>query len=459
MKNNKIISKINLCKILLVLSLTIIFMTSCGEKAGFFSEKPQNQEPTTSQQSIDINSNSENTNYPIKKTELEELFNENHTLEIIKNGEKKAYVASEILAYTVRDILSKAEEVYNNGTHSLPDYNNEKYDYLLRYSGLNDIFVRLDDNTFYIQGNSQIYKLWGSTEVFWNGLIRNESNGSIDLSENLIECMSQSYQHDINEDGIDDDIRLMFIKSRTLDSNGKLVLKVNNSEIDVEREIGWSTVPYRIMNESPSVKFISGQDGKRDLIAIMYSWMTNGVGSTGQIHLYDYKNSGFNKLSVDVPEMAYKYINEKNVEITFPQINDSILVNSEFDDTQMTEDGKTLKDVLNEKEAVFPHTLEYTVMDYNGDGKTELCSVDLLRVNHPRYILCSIYTFYKAGHNGLDPVKVIFLPPYNEKDKEYLEKSEVIGELYREGFMEVQGKNVLDNKDFITIGNRAYVKF
>jgi len=432
--------KSTLSKFIIIATLSLSLLTSCGK----IEEEPYNSPPVEAG-SISKNTtsgdNSSGTNSPreLIYNTFEELAstNDEYSLEIRKKGDAKTYKASDMLRYTVLDMLQKSETLDMSVIND-SDFDYNKYDYILQFDGANEILLSIEYNTFYMKEDENIYKLWGDSSNFWRSLLIDDQKSTMDLPDGQQEIMRKVYEHDADGDGIAEDIELAFYKARTMDSNGQLKLKVGLSEVSVEDDIGWVTEPFHIMNDAPTIEFIPVNKGA--VIAVSYSWMTNGEGSTGEIKAYEYKDKRLNELKVDLPQMDFSYVKGEKVKISFPQINKQLTAAPSKEEIKSLEEnsGQKIENILNEKAGFSPHIYRYIYKDYDGDGKTELCSQSLLRFQLlEKMNLGYLYIIYKYDDGRIVPESVILLPPYDEKDKMRMIKNDVVENLFSLGFLDL----------------------
>lgn len=439
----------SLPKFIFTVTLSLSLLTSCGK----IEEEPYNK-PLVETNSLSKDSSTSKVN-PSKEQlykTFEELAatNEEHGLEIRKKGHDNAYKASDILKYTILDMLQKSEKLDTKAIDT-SGFDLNKYDYSLEFGGANPILLSVEDNTFHMKEDANIYKLWGDSSAFWKSLSSNEVQYTIDLPGGIQDSMRKAYKHDTDGDGTIDDVILSFYKARTKDSNGQLKLKVGLSEVNVEDEIGWVSEPFHIMYDTPTVEFIPVNKGS--IITVSYSWMTNGVGMTGEIKAYEYRDDKLRELKVDLPDMDFSYEKGGKVKVSFPQINKELTAIPSKEDLEALakDSGLVIEKVLKDKEGFYPHIYRYISKDFDGDGKAELCSQSLMRFQAPTTMsLGYLYTIYKYDNGRIIPKSVTLLPPYNEKDKMRMIKNDVVENLFSLGFLdfaEIEDKELWSNME------------
>jgi len=450
--------KSTLPKFIIATALSLSLLTSCGK-----IEEPNNsplvgvdsisKDNTSSDNSSKDGSSKYNSSKELIYKTFEDLVSTNDecSLEIKKKGDERAYKASDMLRYTILDLLQKSEKldmsVINDSGF---DYN--KYDYSLKFAGANEILLSIEENTFFMKEDENIYKLWGDSSNFWKSLLTDIQQSTADLPKGQQESMRKVYKHDVDGDGLAEDIELAFYKAHTMDSNGQLKLKVGLSEVSIEDDIGWVTEPFHIMNDAPTVEFIPINKGS--IIAVSYSWMTNGVGSTGEIKAYEYKDKRLNEIKIELPEMDFGYEKDEKVKISFPQINRQLTAAPSREEIESLEknSGQKIENILKEKAGFSPHIYRYIYKDYDGDGETDLCSQSLIRFQLLEDMnLGYLYTIYKYDNGRIVPESVILLPSYNEKDKMRIIKNDVVENLFSLGFLDfsiVEDKELWSNFEF-----------
>ncbi|HEY9061938.1 MAG TPA: hypothetical protein VIO64_15755 [Pseudobacteroides sp.] len=427
--------KKRLPKFILTLILSVSLLTSCGK----IQEQPYNNPLVESNPSPKSSSQPKVSSNELLYKTFEELVttNDNYTLQIREKDRSKAYKASELLKHTVLDMLQKSEKL-DASTAKYSGFNFNKYDYSLEFDGANHILLSVEDSTFYMKEDTNIYRLWGDSSGFWKNLLIDELQTSIDLPDKVQDSMRKAYSHDVDGDGTAEDVVLAFYKSPTKDSNGKLKLQVGLGEVTVETEIGWVTEPFHIMYDAPSVEFIPKDKGS--VVFISYSWMTNGVGMTGECKAYEYKENKLREFKIDLPDMEFSYLKSGKVRVAFPQLNKQWTADPAGDIKSLEdESGFEISELLKGKMGFYPHIYRYIVNDFDGDGKKEICSHSLMRFQLPPNLnLGSLYTIYKYDTGRIVPKSVTLLPPYDEKNKMAIIKNELVENIFNLGFLDFE---------------------
>ena len=75
---------------------------------------------------------------------------------------------------------------------------------------------------------------------------------------------------------------------------------------------------------------------------------------------------------------------------------------------RLIEEGKTLKEFLNDPNSLINNPRYFKLEDFDGDGLEELCSMsNLMFESLGRMSMGIEYTFYKAANNTVKPAKII----------------------------------------------------
>lgn len=339
---------------------------------------------------------------------LDDLYSSYHSLKIQKNGEDAVYDADKALVYIFGDMLSKVEELDMNLQEEgelTEGFDYTYWDYRLQFEGAADIFFTLEGNVFHFDGETQLYTLWGDSKPLWDSLVFDNGNQAVNITKEKIQVMVKNYAEDVNGDGIDENIELSYERVVREDLKGDLTVSINGSKATALKDEEWFTKPYRTIGEMPKIKFQQEQNGKRKAVLLIYSWATNGIGSTGVINAYEYVEGDIREVKIKDAERVIKYMGENNVNVSFPALNSSIDLKIDTDEFKrfLGEKG-SFKQQLEAKDTFYPHPLWYTVEDYDGDGQPELCSVSILRC--PPLALCKLHTYYKYENGELKPVQV-----------------------------------------------------
>ena len=302
-------------------------------------------------------------------------------LKIRKYGDDTDYDASEPLVYTIVDMISKSETVdvdTPEGKKQAEDFDCDHYDYRLKFEGARDILFAKKGNVFHFEGKKNLYVLWGSAGPFWESLIFDTGNNAVDIDGEKIRVMSRTYAEDLDGDGKAEDIGLVYERYKSDYGKGDLVLSVNGSKTAAAEGYGTDmfTRPYRTIMEMPEVRYLAEQDGKSKALLAVYTWATNGVGSTGVVNAYRYVNGDIREVEIIDAERVLEYKDDNIVNVSYPAFGRSF-------DLKLDEDfiGFYYKDeetFIQRLDGYGPHPLRYHVNDFNGDGRDDLCCVSLV---------------------------------------------------------------------------------
>ncbi|NLD45829.1 MAG: hypothetical protein GX660_01325, partial [Clostridiaceae bacterium] len=261
-------------KVLIPLFLTVFILTSCNSGNNQVKSTPVPDIGNT------VTGTGSNTPAPAVQAsidpelyakDMDELMTIPRTLKINKNGSGTFYDAAEFLNVAVTDILIKARPLskdYPDDAELIESYDNKKYDYILQYNNVKDIYVSLENNLFSFEGQGKIYQLWGDSKEFWTGLKYDDTNGAVDLSEGTGEynLISYHYKHDLNGDGTEENIDLVYKKNRDKEFRGNLYLKINNSESLIYDNMLWQFYPVNSLISPPALSFLPQSSGKDKVI-------------------------------------------------------------------------------------------------------------------------------------------------------------------------------------------------
>ncbi|MCX7709014.1 MAG: hypothetical protein N2484_04120 [Clostridia bacterium] len=437
------------------LSALLLSITTMTIGCGGYQKRdhlPANTSPTVinavveSAQTNDSGSDTGKKDEKVKRiATLEQLYTSKHSLEIQKKGQDKSNPASELLSEKVKELLSMAE--LKEDSKATADYDYKKFDYILKFNGAEDILVSMDDQTYHFAGEQKVYKLWGDSSRFWEEILKDEASSELSIKGDTIEMMQQDYQQDLDGDGQTENIRLICVKSNQPESNGKLLLKVNDSQATFSERMDWATKPYHTVNEAPKLSFISKQGEKGKVIIADFSWMTNGIGSTGVIGTYEYKHGKIQKTKFEMPFLKFSYLQNGKVRVQAPQTGFTktmrIQQNELNDFREFSEFD--LKSVFKNKEGYNPHPLGYTVKDFNGDGEAELCATDFIRFQiPPRLGIGFLYTYYQYRKGAFVPVKTILNPTYDENNISQSIKNQIIENITRVGPLNIDAEKIIE---------------
>lgn len=375
---------------------------------------------------------------------LGDFYKTGHKLAIQKRGENTVYEASEPLANAIMDIMGKAE--FSDLGAGDPDY----FDYRLKFTGARDILLTLKDNSFHFEGENRRYTFWGDSRAFWDSLVADGSGRTIGVKESKIKAMVKAYQEDIDGNGKEEAIQLSYERGWGPEPKGDLNLSINGNQITAVKDMDWFTWPYRTIGEMPELWFQQEKNGKEKAVLLIYSWATNGVGSTGAVHAFQYINGKIGSIEVKEPERVIRYKGNGRVGISFPSLKRSQEVKADTEFLKQTLDANgTLKQLFEGKEAFYPHPLWYLVKDYNGDGGKDLCSVSaLFFAGRGRMGIGREYAYYEYSDRKLKPVHAYVLSFYDEDEKRKYLMECLFDRIHLKGYLTFGDQGITD-EDFL----------
>lgn len=339
---------------------------------------------------------------------LDDLYRSMHTLKIQKNGESTVYDTARPLVFIFSDMLSKVEEVYPDTPESIEkikDFDYQHYDFRLKFDGAKDILFTREGNALRFEGEKKVYYLWGSADSLWDSLIFDDSNKTVDIDGEIIQLMSNAYDEDLDGDGKAETIELVYERGKTEDFKGNLVVRINDSEAVVIEGDEWYTKPYRTIGGMPEIWFLQEENGNSKALLVIYSWATNGIGSTGIINAYKYANGHISDVEVKDTVGIIKYKGDNVVNIGLATLNKNIDIKIETKEIiKFFRDEDSFKQEIEADHTREPHPLWYLTKDYNGDGQGDLCCEAVIRM-YP-FALFKLYSFYEYENGEIRPVQV-----------------------------------------------------
>jgi len=435
-------------RLMLIIAIVLIFATSCQHQETSYTGAGIE---TVIENTVQISSSAQVENSADTNIEqdlissMDNFYKSFRLLKIQKNGEGTIYDAAKPLAYIFADMISKVEVVYPDtpeGHKQIKDFNYNYYDYRLKFEGAKDILFTREGNVFHFEGEEQLYILWGSADSLLDSLIFNAKNNTVDINGEKIRVMSNSYKEDIDNDGEDENIELIYERGRNTDLYGSLIVSINGNEAVVMKDEEWFTMPYHTISQMPEIRFLQERDGNNKLLLVIYSWLTNGIGSTGEIKAYKYVNGHIGEVEVKNEDRIIKYKGDNIVSVDFPALKRN--VNLRIDPEKFK---KFLKDKnISERQLKVidtstPHTLWYIVNDFNGDGQEELCSVSVPDI--PPVDYCREYTYYKYEGGELKPVQVFIIPFYTGDEKKSNLMQDIFDLINAEGYLRIGDEGIV----------------
>jgi hypothetical protein len=377
---------------------------------------------------------------------LDDLYRSYRSLKILKNGENTAYDVSKSLGYLFGDLLSKVQEVdmsVQEEDKQLKEFDYNYYDYRLKFEGAADILFTLKRNVFHFEGEKQLYVLWGDSKPLWDNLTFDNKSNSADIREEKTKVMGKACEEDVDGDGKNENIELTYERGKSEDFKGDLTLSINASKTIVLKGEEWFTKPFRSIGEMPEIRFQQEQNGRNKAILVIFSWATNGVGSTGVINAYKYVNEHIREVKVEEAERIIQYKGKDMVSVSFPALQRTMSVKIDTDAfKRFLGEKDSLKQFLEVKDTFSSHPLWYPVKDYNGNGQAELCSVSILR--WPPLALCRLLTYYKYENGKLKPAQVFVTSAYSDNEKKTYLTEAIFGLIHLNGFVTIGDKGIMD---------------
>lgn len=398
-------------RLMLLMAVVLIFITGCQRQETLFTDGGEKETATAASNTVEVESKAGTTTEQDLIKSLDDLYKSYHSLKIQKSSEGTVYDAAKPLVYIFGDMISKVQEVDMDapeGEKQLKEFNDDYYDYRLKFEGAKDILFTIEGNVFHFEGEKQLYVLWGDSTPLWDSLAFDTGNNSVDIDGEKTRVMINVYKEDVDGDGKAENIELVYERDKSEDFKGDLIVSINGSEAVVMKEDEWSIKPYRTIGETPEIRFLQEQGGKGKAVLVIYSWATNGIGSTGVINAYKYVNGHISEMKVKDVERVMKYKGNNIVNIAFPALKRAADV--KIDESFLGE-GNSLKQQSEAADTFDFHPLWYFLKDYNGDGQEELCSVSVLRTPPLEQ-----YTYYQYENGELKPVQAVITSLYEDEE-------------------------------------------
>lgn len=430
-------------RVVLLIAVALIVITGCQRQKTAFMDGSEKETITTSN-TIAVASKADTTTEQDLVKSLDDLYKSYHSLKIQKGSESLDYDAAKPLEYIFADMVSKVEEMdMNTPEGELKEFNYDDCDYRLKFEGAKDILFTIEGNVFHFEGEKQLYALWGNSSPLWGRLVFDTKNNSVDIDGEKIRVMNNVYKEDADGDGKAENIELVYERGKSEDFKGDLIVSINGSEATMMKGDEWFTKPYRSIGELPEIKFLQERNGKGKAVLVIYSWATNGVGSTGGINVYKYVDRHISEVKVNDVERIIKYKGKNTVNVDFPALKRTTNMKIDIDQfTRFLGEGNLLKQQLEAKDTFYSHPLWYLVKDYNGDGREELCSVSILRM--PPLALCRQYTYYEYENGELRPVQAIATSLHTDDERESYLKDSILDLIQFQGYLTIGDKGIVD---------------
>lgn len=364
-----------------------------------------------------------------------DLFTIEHILDIRKASDKTFYNTSQLLLYSIADLLSKADIIDNNNPQDralASKFDKKKYDYVLQFDGAKALYLSVKDGIVYFDGENELYKLWADSKNLWENITYDNAKKLADIKEKGLEIQEKNFDSDINGDGKNEKVSLVYKGGKGFEFKGDIILRVENQEMTVISQTQWQVNPKRTISQTPTIYFMPQKGSNNKIIIVTLTWLAGSTEASGDVFAYSYANGKLTDLDLRAPETVFKYTDGNTVNIEFPQIKSSQTV--KFDKSgyeRLIEKGKTLKDFLNDPNSLQNNPLYFKLDDFDGDGIKELCSMSTLMFESlGRMSMGLQYTYYKGADNKLSPVKVIVAPPYMDDDKDVRIERYIMGLMF-----------------------------
>lgn len=379
-----------------------------------------------------------------------DLFSIEHILDIRKASDTKFYNTSQLLLYTIADLLTKADKIDDNDPEDkaiASKFDRKKYDYVLQFDGAKPIFVSIKDSIVYFDGETEYYRLWADSKKLWDNITFDSNKKLADINEKGLEIQDKSFDSDINGDGKKEKISLVYKGGKGYDFRGDLLLRVENSDAVVLPQTQWQVNPKRTISQPPTVYFMPQKGSNNKILIVTLTWFAGSIQTSGDVFAYSYNNGKLTDLDLRAPQTVFKYTGGNTVTMEFPQMKSSQVV--KFDQPayeRLIEKGKSLKDLFNDPNAFANSPLYFKLEDYDGDGINELCSMSTLMFESLGKMSMGFqYTFYKGSDNKLSPVKVIIAPPFIDEDKDVQIERFIMGLIFDYNHLTVINDEIKDS--------------
>ena len=439
-------------RIILLIAVMLIFITGCQGAQNVSVQASKEEEPVAAN-TVEVEAEATAPKEQESVKSLDDLYKSYHSLKIQKIGENTVYDVVKPLEFIFADMLSKVHEVdmtVPEGEKQSKGFDYDHYDYRLKFEGAADILFTLEGNVFHFEGEKQLYILWGDSKPLWDNLSFDNKSNSVDIPEEKTNVMVKSYEEDLDGDGKAEDIELCYERVKSEELKGDLTLSINGGKTTVMKDEGWFTKPYHTIGAMPEIWFQQEQNGKSKAVIVIYSWATNGIGSTGVINAYKYVNENIDRIEVKEAKRIMEYDGKDMVSVIFPDIQRTTDVKIDTDSFKSFLGKKdSLKQLFEAKDSFDSHPLWYIVEDYNGDGQAELFCDSIVR--WPPIALYSIYTYYIFEKGELKPAQALvtpsvgFLSPSSSEDEKKLYLKESIFNLIQlNGYLTVGEKGIMD---------------
>jgi hypothetical protein len=379
-----------------------------------------------------------------------DLFAIEHILDIKKASDSTFYNTSQLLLYSIADLLTKADKIDDNNPEDkaiASKFDKRKYDYVLQFDGAKPIFVSIKDSIVYFDGENELYRFWADSKNLWDNITFDKAKKVADINEKGLEIQEKNFDSDITGDGKKEKVSLVYKGGKEFEFRGNLILRVENSDADVLKETQWQINPKRTISQPPTVYFMPQKGSNNKIVIVTLTWFAGSTQASGDVFAYLYNNGKLTDLDLRAPETKFNYNGGNTVNMEFPQIKSNQIV--KFDQPgyeRLIEKGKTLKDLFSDPNAFTNSPLYFKLEDFDGDGIKELCSMSTLMFESLGKMTMGFqYTFYKGDSNKLSPVKVIIAPPFIDNDKDVQLERYIMSLIFDYNYLTVVNDEIKDS--------------
>lgn len=300
--------------------------------------------------------------------DFDSLINESNIFLEIQQNNGSSIKANEYFTRRIIDLFRlRGETIWR-------DTGIDNYDVILKFAGYKDIHINLDCESFWFEGEDELYRIVGLKEQWLRYIIRFKDDELFyDSFEKTLLGTIITY---IDDDEIMDTANLFY--------DGDIRLRVNETEKIIE-----SLAQDEVFSYSGQLSSI---DKLYDLRFIEESQLLGVVHKNFQMRspnvdftLYDYKDDIINQIwSVDELNIEIKNIllEEEKVDLAFPLVNKEYTINltqEELEESKVIINELVDNGIVIDKE--FMNDIKYNILcnicdllltDYNEDGYEEL---------------------------------------------------------------------------------------
>lgn len=421
----------------ILFALFILFnITSCS-----LNSSKKTETPKATAEPIIISKGTVNT--------MSELFKASHPLEIKKKDQKSYYTCSAQLAHVIADLLCKTGQLDpKTNSDIISKIDLKDYDFELQFDGAMTLYLSLKNNVVFFEESKDIYEFWGNTSNLWDNITFDDKKNSSDLNEKAYQIMEKSFNSDINSDGTEEKISLIYQSSQAMNFTGDLLLRVNESDIPVAKSLQWQIFPSRTIADSPIIKYTPQSNSSNKLILVSMSWLVNDSnGTIDEIFPFIFKDNKLSLTDFAPPSVEFNYESGDIINYNFPKLNINLPVSIPFSDfNKALNKDQSLSDLLKDTKAFSNTPLAYNLIDINNDGFDELVIKSSLTFSSLSKIsLGESYNIYKLSDDSVKLINVIISPPYIVEDKTTLTDKFVLDSIFLYKSIKFDGEKITDS--------------